>query len=286
MRCYHPVPAAQDAPGAPVRLLPQVGTANLALPCGTCVGCRTRRAVEWSRRCMHEARRFDHNVFVTLTYDDTNLPRDGNLSPRALQLFLKRLRKKATSSSVVLRSPESGIRFFASGEYGDSSGRPHYHALFFNCDFRDKVVAGKDLYTSDWLRDVWPLGEVMIGEVTARSANYVAQYSMKKLGARLHCDADGVVRQEPFLRMSRRPGIGSDFVDRHHRDLAGGFLVYDGVRGPVPRAYKRKLDPEVVASFEARSASERRRHPSDKNSPARLAAAEVIALRRVDSHSL
>lgn len=235
---------------------------------------------------MHEARRFDHNVFVTLTYDDNHLPRDGNLSPRALQLFLKRLRKKAASSGVVIQSPESGIRFFASGEYGEHTGRPHYHALLFNCDFADKVIAGKDLYTSEFVRSVWPFGENMIGEVTARSANYVAQYSMKKLGGRLHCDADGVIRQAPFLRMSRRPGIGSDFVDRHSSDMASGYLVYDGRAGPIPRAYKRKLDPEVVAEFEAAAAVERIRHPSDKNVPARLAAAEVIALRRVDSHSL
>lgn len=235
---------------------------------------------------MHEAKQYDYNVFVTLTYADEFLPADGNLVPRHLQLFLKRLRKSAVPGSPVLTSAVRGIRFFASGEYGDHSDRPHYHALLFNCDFSDKRLVGKDLYESPWLKERWPFGGHMIGQVTARSANYVAQYSMKKLGSRLDCDANGVIRQRPFLRMSRRPGIGSDFVVRHHRDLAGGYLVYDGVRGPLPRAYKRKLDPEVVATFEAELARTRRKNPSDKNAPARLAAAEIIALRKADSHSL
>lgn len=235
---------------------------------------------------MHEARLYDHNIFVTLTYDEDHLPADGSLIPRHLQLFIKRLRKAAATSGTVLQRAGRGIRFFASGEYGDVSGRPHYHALLFNCALADKQLVGKDLYRSEWLSKIWTLGEHMIGEVTPASANYVAQYSMKKLGSRLNCDADGVVRQPPFLRMSRRPGIGHDFVARHSADLAGGFLVYDGKRGPMPRAYKRKLDPEIVASFEASIAAERRRHPSDKNHPARLLAAEIIARSRRDSHSL
>lgn len=242
--------------------------------------------MEWSRRCMHEAGLYDRNVFVTLTYDDAHVPRDGNLVPRDLQLFLKRLRQKARRSPVVLSESHSGIRFFASGEYGDVTGRPHYHALLFNCDFSDKERVGKDLFASEFVASVWPYGEHKIGAVTARSANYVAQYSMKKLGGRLNCDADGVVHQRPFLRMSRRPGIGSRFMDLYSADLAGGYLVADGARGRIPRAYKKKLDPEVVATFQAELDKLRRRDPGDKNTPERLAAGEMIALRRVDSHSL
>lgn len=286
MGCFHPVRARQDGPGAAVRLSPPIGEANLSLPCGSCVGCRTVRAVEWSRRCMHEAAQFDRNAFLTLTYDDDHLPRDGELKPRHLQLFMKRLRIAAVRSSEVLRDNRVGIRFFASGEYGDRTDRPHYHALLFNCAFKDAEQVGKDLFASAWLRPLWPYGEHRIGEVTPAAANYVAQYSMKKLGGRLHCDADGVLRQKPFLRMSRRPAIGFDWLDRFSSDLEGGFLVSEGRRGRIPRAYKKKLCPEVVATYEARAQEERRRHPSDKNDPARLAAGEVIALRRHDSHSL
>lgn len=285
MPCYHPVPARQDARGSPVVLHPPVGEANLSLPCGVCVGCRTVRATEWSRRCMHEAARFDNNVFVTLTYSDERVPSDGNLVPRHLQLFLKRLRK-AARSSVVLRDASCGIRFFGSGEYGEQTGRPHYHVLLFNCDFSDKERVGKELWSSPLVSELWRDGEHKIGTVTARSANYVAQYSMKKMGSRLDCDSDGVIRQRPFLRMSRRPGIGHDFVVRYSKDLEHGFLVHDGARSRIPRAYKKKLDSEVVASYEAAQLVRARDNPSDRNSPNRLRAGEVIALRRADSHFL
>lgn len=232
---------------------------------------------------MHEAADFDHNSFLTLTYDDGHMPAHGHLVPRHLQLFLKRLRRvhlKCLSDGV------SGLRFFGSGEYGESSGRPHYHILLFNCGFGDAEQVGKDLFSSPLVSDLWPYGDHKFGEVTGAAANYVAQYSMKKLGSRLHCDADGVERPSPFLRMSRRPGIGRRFVDRYASDLENGYLVVDGRRARLPRAYKKVLSPEVVAAYEAKLAAERVRFPSDRNDPARLADGEYIAHRKVDSHSL
>jgi hypothetical protein len=237
---------------------------------------------------MHEAAQYDHNVFVTLTYEDECLPNGEWLVPRDLELFLKRLRKWRWSlvPDDVLSRWRARVRFFASGEYGEYTGRPHYHALLFNCDFPDKVKVGKELFESEQLSKLWPYGGHRIGEVTARSANYVAQYSMKKLGSRLDCDGDGVVRPRPFLRMSRRPGIGARFVDRYSGDLRGGFLVTDGVKGPIPRAYKKRLDEDTLADIEMSQALLRGQFKSDKNDPARLAAGEIIALQRVDSHSL
>lgn len=282
MPCYHPIPARQEAGGG-VRLHPPVGEANLSLPCGTCIGCRKVRATEWARRCMHEAADFDHNSFVTLTYDDAHLPKHGHLVPEHLQLFLKRLRRvhfRCLSDGVL------GLRFFGSGEYGELSGRPHYHLLLFNCAFPDAEVVGADLWSSPMLSELWRYGDNKIGKVSGASANYVAQYSMKKLGSRLHCDAYGVERPAPFLRMSRRPGIGRRFVDRYASDLENGYLVVDGRRTRMPRAYKKILAPDVVAMFEAKMAAARVVCPSDRNDPARLADGEYIAYQQFDSHTL
>lgn len=256
MPCYHPIPAHQDVVGGKVILYPKLGAATMELPCGTCLGCRSRRATIWARRCEHEAKSFRENSFVTLTYDEEHVPSDGNLVPRHLQLFLKRLRK---------RFPQR-IRFFACGEYGGSTGRPHYHALLFNCGFSDAVRVGADLFESPTLAALWQYGTHKIGEVTGASANYVARYSLKPVDFR-RADADGVERVAPFLRMSRRPGIGASWLASYRSDLRHGFLVSDGVKGPIPRAYVRWLereDPALFGEIEDKLAHERKRLHDDR----------------------
>ena len=65
-------------------------------------------------------------------------------------------------------------------------GRPHYHALLFNHDFKDKKLwkenaNGDNLYTSEELAEVWSLGFCSLGAVTYQSAAYTARYIMKKI---------------------------------------------------------------------------------------------------------
>ena len=90
------------------------------LPCGQCIGCRLARSSMWATRCVHEAQLHKQNCFITLTYNDDNLPYPPT-SIRPLQLFMKRLRKRFGA----------GIRFYACGEYGEKFGRPHYHACLW-----------------------------------------------------------------------------------------------------------------------------------------------------------
>lgn len=99
---------------------------ELLLPCGQCVGCKLEYSRQWAMRCVHEASLYSENCFVTLTYNEANLPRDGMLCLRDFQLFMKRLRKFSGR----------GVRFFACGEYGSDKGRPHYHACIFNFFFQ------------------------------------------------------------------------------------------------------------------------------------------------------
>lgn len=286
MACYHPIPAYQSGPGEVPRLHPPVGFESMSLPCGSCIGCRTARALQWARRCVHEASEFADNTFVTLTYSEEHVPADGSLVPRALQLFLKRLRRRAgrpaprgaSSLHPVISDRSRSIRFFACGEYGDRYGRPHYHALLFNCGFRDRYLVGKDLYESPTLASLWPSGRAVLGAVTAASANYVAQYSLKKLST-VACDSDGVVRHPVFLRMSLKPGIGANWLSRFRADLQHGYLVADGHRQAIPRAYKARLsilDPQLLELLDFRAHQFRVSLHSDKGLPDRLAAAEVI----------
>lgn len=162
---------------------------------------------------------------------------------------MKRLRKQV----------DAKLRFFACGEYGEKTFRPHYHALIFNYDPPDRKIhtytdRGHRLYTSELMDDIWGLGHVYVGSVTHESAGYVARYSMKKVNGDLA--ADHYLRPHPitgklyqvkpeFAVMSRRPGIGHGFTERFKSDyFPHDFVVVEGVKTPVPRYYLKQLSEE------------------------------------------
>lgn len=227
---------------------------SFKLPCGKCIGCRMDKARQWGFRCLHEAKLWPQNYFVTLTYSDENLPPGGSVSVRDVQLFMKRLRKAKGSSK------ENPLRFFLGAEYGEMNRRPHYHALLFNCPFNDLVVHGKNergeaLYVSNELADVWQLGFVTVGALTYDSAVYCAKYALKKYNLRegataeeraeydrryVVYDADGIVyeRRPEFAVMSRRPGIGAGYYDKFGSEVrAHDSIVVDGREMRPPRFY-------------------------------------------------
>lgn len=248
MACYHPIPAFQDRPGSPVKLWPPVGTATLTLPCGTCLGCRQDLATDWAHRAQLEASHWQYNSFLTLTYDDANLPEYGHLRPQDLTRFIKRLRRGIDRGDpgIGTQLPE-GVRYLASGEYGETSQRPHFHLLLFNCRFTDQKRVGTSLYESETLHKYWKLGGHRLGELTGASANYVAQYSLKKLvtqGER-H-DENGEAYRPPFIRMSLKPPIGQKWTETNKLDLQHGYLVHNARKNRIPRGLKKqlaKLDP-------------------------------------------
>lgn len=151
--------------------------------CGQCLPCRINRRRLWAHRILLEALVSSSASFVTLTYKDT--PDGGSLVPRDLQLWFKRLRKEAV------------FRYFAVGEYGDFSERPHYHAAMFGIGPGD----------ADLVRRTWGLGHIMVGDLTYQSASYVAGYVTKKMTAVDDVRLNG--RHPEFARMSLRPGIGA-----------------------------------------------------------------------------
>lgn len=247
MACYHPIPAFQRSAGEAPRLWPELGTENLALPCGSCLGCRTDKAREWAHRCGHETTRWPRNIFITLTYDDAHLPEHGYLDAAALTRFFKRLRKRAQDSRRSFdRNHRAGIRYFACGEYGEQTERPHYHAILFNCAFKDEKISGRnddgtDLYTSATLRELWPFGHHKYGEANAAAAGYIAQYNLKKQWGGTDYYINGVQVPPPFLRMSRKPAIGTEWLAQYRDDLKMGYLVENARKTGIPRAYLKQL---------------------------------------------
>lgn len=216
---------------------------RLDLPCGQCIGCRLERSRQWAIRCMHEASMWEENCFLTLTYDDDHLPLDGSLRLEDFQLFMKRLRK----------SRDEKVRYYHCGEYGERFGRPHYHALLFNCDFDDKRLFsernGQKVYSSEVLSKLWPFGFSVIGEVTFESAAYVARYVMKKVTGE-KAGAHYGNRRPEYTTMSRRPGIGKSWFDKYRSDVFPVDRVFArGVSSRPPRYYDNLLGAEDASTL-------------------------------------
>lgn len=214
----------------------------MQVPCGKCTRCRLERARYWAIRCTHEAMMNENNCFVTLTYNDRNIPPNRSLRKRDFQNFMKRVRKKYGA----------GIRYYHCGEYGERTGRPHYHAILFGHTFPDQKVWKNNLHTSKQLERLWPYGFSCIGQVTFESAGYVARYVLKKQygkTALFHYNtidlATGEItaeREPEYTTMSRRPGIGATFFERHGGQIARrGEITMRGKQLKAPRFYDERI---------------------------------------------
>lgn len=230
MACHHPIRAWRTS-GGDVRLNKELpDAAPLALPCGGCLGCRTAYAKEWALRCTLELHQHRSAVFSTLTYDEKHCP--PTLSREHLQKFLKRLRKRHGSSKRRAADALQRIRFFASGEYGETTARPHYHAILFGTS----VTHAADIQAA------WGMGHTRTEVVTPARIAYCAGYTSKKIGfkreahERVDPETGEVYEwQPPFIQMSRRPGIGGQA--REHTNSWRAYAVLNGARIPTPKFY-------------------------------------------------
>lgn len=284
MPCYKPLNAFRTQGGAVVFNYESSHVESLSLPCGQCVGCRLDRSRQWAVRCMHEASLHDENSFITLTYNDENLPENLSLNYVDFQLFMKRLRKHFSHKKV---------RFYMAGEYGENFGRPHFHACIFGLDFNDKVPlrkspSGSMLYRSATLEKLWTYGFSSVGLVTFESAAYVARYIMKKMSGDPSDDHYSLVdletgeikmREPEFNRMSLKPGIGADWFHHFKDDLYPlDSVIVKGKKQKVPRYYDKLL--ERVDSSALQAIVEKRKEAAkayfDDNTPQRLAVKELV----------
>lgn len=185
---------------------------------------------------------YTENAFLTLTYSDENLtfvstPPSATLIPKDLQNFLKRFRKWQEPNRV---------RFYAVGEYGDDTQRPHYHAAIFNFGTCHRGTTKRkygNFGPSDWrnccpvcrmVGTLWGHGDVFLGNMALESAQYLAGYVTKKMTSKDDPRLNG--RHPEFARMSLRPGIGSDYM----YEVASVLLDHDimSSQGDVPSSLR------------------------------------------------
>lgn len=250
--------------------------AELQLPCGKCLGCRSQNNRGWALRCYLELEQHDRATFTTLTYAPEHLP--PTLAKRHLQLFLKRLRRKLERST-----PARALRFFASGEYGETTHRPHYHAILY----------GIDADENDLIEEAWGLGHARSAHITPERISYIAGYTYDKLEEepgreheRVDLTTGEIYRwQPPFRQMSRRPGIGG-----HARQYVQSWrltAIHNGTKMPVPRflheAWKAQATEEQINQL----LEEKKQIAQTKDrTRERLTAAEQIAKKRQEINAV
>jgi len=249
------------------------------LPCGTCIGCRAKQAREWAIRIMHETEMHDESWFVTLTYSNETLPENGTLYPKHLRTFFKNLRRD---------KPQLDISYYACGEYGDTTQRPHYHAVVYGLPLLDKCSlptrGPNPLWRSETLESYWPHGLSEFSTVTPGSAAYVAGYVRKKVTKK--ANPDHYIRVDPdtgelielekeFSRMSLRPAIGKRWIEKYWADVyPRDFVVMNGREFKPPRYYDKWMDenhPEIMLQTRIKRDEEAKNIPESK-----LRAAEKI----------
>lgn len=260
----------------------------MQVPCGQCIGCRLERSRQWAVRCSHEASLHASNCFITLTYRDADLPRDGSLDVTVFQKFMKRLRKKYGE----------GIRFYHCGEYGSQFGRPHYHACIFGFDFPDKYLwkqtdRGDRLFRSPSLEELWPYGHSSIGDVTFQSAAYVARYITKKVTGdqaekhytRFNTVTGEIYQLKPeYCTMSRRPGIGRGWFEKFKTDVfPNDYVVMRGKKMRPPKYYDTLFelsDPADFVKIKHIRKRDAKKHVDDQT-PERLQVRETVQLSKL-----
>jgi len=239
-------------------------TSPVTVPCGRCIGCRLERSRQWAIRCVHEATLYDHNLFLTLTYNDKHLPSDLSLRKSHFQSFMKDLRHAVfrkrrrywTWDPRIISDRRQKLRYFHCGEYGEQLGRPHYHACVFNFNLSDKKLwkktSGGDLYVSETLNEIWGKGFCVVGSVTFDSAAYVARYITKKItgeAAEVHYGG----KQPEYTTMSK--GIGRGWYERYKTDTyPSDTVIMRGKEMQPPKFYDKRFEldsPEIFAKVKA-----------------------------------
>lgn len=205
----------------------------LPFPCGHCLSCLVNARRVWTARLILEAQCHEHSFMSTLTYE---------VEPNGRTVHKEHLSRTMHRVRYYARQEGYSVRFFGCGEYGEQSGRPHYHVLVFGLP-----PGAEQLVDRAWAVGFSDLsgarpGFVHHGNFSPDAAAYVCGYVVKKLTRAESPRAAAILagRNPEFALMSRNPGIGKlgiqSFVDAletkagayylaTHRDVPTQFAV-------------------------------------------------------------
>lgn len=213
-------------------------------------------------RLTDEAKRATSTFFLTLTYDEANMPRKrtkkhgtfGVLKKLDIQNFLKRLRNHYEPNE---------IRYYCLGEYGPNTLRPHYHLILF---FRTLNPVLDDLRTQ--IAEVWGKGFAWTDGITPSRTAYCAKYHTIRTTTPGHLPPC-------FTLKSLRPGLGIMWYFNNMLQLnTDDNIIYNtshyserGPDGPLPRYYRCLLPQRALSIQSVQHVRGLIDHGPDQNNP-------------------
>ena len=174
---------------------------NSPFPCGKCPVCKENHRLRWVLRNRLEYLVSKSAYFLTLTYDEEHIE-NNELNKTDAQKFLKRIRKR-----LSLKDKELSLRYMLVGEYGTTTGRRHYHALFYFNKYLPPLETEKLVKLS------WTLGHSVTKPLNERMTGYVCKYHLKL------CPLPFEGAQKPFMLSSRRPALGISYLLQNEQYL-------------------------------------------------------------------
>ncbi|AYP28958.1 MAG: putative replication initiation protein [Bacteriophage sp.] len=264
---------------------------EILLPCNRCTGCYMNIGQDWMTRLINESAMHEWSWFLTLTYDEENLPYGNSLVPEHSHKFARALRDH-------FRRRGEKIRHYMIGEYGGRFGRPHYHGIVFGPEFSDrKKVATRNgehtCFESPLIAKLWGKGIHELSLASPDTMAYVSKYVTKKALTRedpfahhyVVPETGEMIPQEPeFAHMSRRPGIGAKWLDKWTGDVfPSDEIVANGKAMRVPRYYYNRLkerDPELAERVRASRKKKALAVPLIETTTRRRKVKETIAERK------
>ena len=219
------------------------------VPCGQSYACKLKRSNDWQFRLKQEY--INHNyrcLFVTFTYDDESLhvvPKPDYISPEDRLAFFKANYPVDDGIAVLFkrdiqlfnkraRHDLPPFTYFIVGEYGPTTLRPHYHALYF----------GLDMSSYDKISELWKFGFIKADLVSPGRIAYVSKYSL------LPCEIPEFYRNKeykPFMICSK--GLGIQYLQNPqtvamHQNNDILFVNDNGYKKSLPRYYRNKVFSE------------------------------------------
>lgn len=196
------------------------------VPCGWCLQCRIDKRNEWTMRLSFECEK-NRGCFITLTYDDFNLPKDESLNKRDPILFIKRFRKSIEPMK---------IKYYLVGEYGEIGNvitglqRPHYHIV---------ITGISALKAQSKISKCWQKGFIKVAPVTSGRIRYLLKYLDKQIHGP-DAKKEYGNKLPPFATMSQ--GIGIEYL-KQNSEIIEHFqgVPFNGKIRPIPKYYREKL---------------------------------------------
>ena len=221
---------------------------EITLPCGRCLGCRIIKLSQDYFLANRELQTLYHRgesaSFITLTYNDENLPHNSQgyqtLRKEDVTKFYKRLRQALYRAGI-----KNKIKYVYCGEYGDGSHaqseqpfenqqtthRPHYHLCLFGLT---------ESQIKPFVNKCWQKGIVDFGPLTQGGLRYILEYVTQFLDKTTQnfytfCDVEF-----PFLIKS--VGLGKQWIIENMERIVNDNFTFN-LNGKI------NLYPKYVINF-------------------------------------